>query len=532
MSTDKNQLKNWFSEGLKPSQEQFWEWIDSYYHKNETLSIHTVNGLENALSVKANKDASNFSADNIESWKRTLGVNDIPQNIATNDIRQQDGESISGTSYTKEQSDAQYYKKVDAGYYNSNYVLLADGTPKAAGDLGKNIANSSLTSVAGAGLTLGADWTVNTSGLKYSITGLNDVTNDATFTAFLSQNPAGIIGRSNGVKPFLNIPTIMSEAEKTAWKTSMNGGWTTNAMNVGLVYPSVVPKATNSNNLTFITLIGSNLNLNPSNFSIKIINSSGSVVETIDNSKVTLLNANMISFSFNTQTYSLGDYTIRLWNGVADYNTPAKFTVFDKNSANEVDISRNEWTRVTIGNLPFDNELVKTPNELNIGYDADLFNAAGQNDNIVLLAYYTQSFLSAADDFVIEGTITKVGTNYNPFGGAIGFGITTSLNDTLTSEKNSGAVTVGNNSAHYAYFTTGGYGGVNVGINDNMKFIISKKGNFVTTSIYKDDGSFGVATNMIDNNLATPVRFKVFATSFQYTPNATLGVKISSIRKI
>ncbi|SIS86235.1 IPT/TIG domain-containing protein [Chryseobacterium gambrini] len=532
MSTDKKELKSWFSEGLKPTQEQFWEWIDSYYHKNESLSIHTVNGLENALLIKANKDASDFSPEDIESWKRILGVNDIPENIATNDIKLGNGELISGTSYTKEQSDAKYYKKVDMGYFNSNYVLLADGTPKAAGDLGKNIANSSLTSVAGAGLTLGADWTVNTSGLKYSITGLNDVTNDATFTTFLSQNAAGTIGRSNGVKPFLNIPTIMSESEKTAWKTSMNGGWTTNAMNVGLIYPSVVPKATNSNNLTFITLIGSNLNLNPSNFSIKIINSSGVVTETINNSRVTLVNANMISFSFNTQTYELGDYTIRLWNGVADYNTSVKLTVFDNSSANEVDISRNVWSRVTIGNLPFDNELVKTPNELNIGYDADLFNAAGQNDNVVLLAYYMQSFLSATDDFVIEGVITKVGTNYNPFGGAIGFGITTSPNDTLTSEKNSGAVTVGNNSAHYAYFTTGGYGGVNVGINDNMKFIISKKGNFATTSIYKDDGSFSVATNIIDNNQPTPVRFKIFATSFQYTTNATLGVKISSIRKL
>jgi hypothetical protein len=69
----------------------------------------------------------------------------------------------------------------------TNAIYLNDNGEVAklpAGDLGKNVANSSLTTVAGAGLTLGANWTLNTSGLYYSITGLSDVSNDSTFNTF------------------------------------------------------------------------------------------------------------------------------------------------------------------------------------------------------------------------------------------------------------------------------------------------------------------------------------------------------------
>ncbi len=401
-----------------------------------------------------------------------------------------------------------------------------------AGDLGKNIANSSLTSVTGAGLTLGADWEMKTSGKNYSISGLTDVSNDLTFNTFIAQNTAGKVGKSTGKQVFLTVPTSLTEAERTAWKTAMNGGWTTNAMSVGLIYPSVVTKSTNPNNLTFITLIGSNLNLNPTSFTVKIINSAGSVVETINNSKVTLLNANILNFSFNLQSYALGDYKVKLWNGVAEYTTPVTFTVINSGSATEVDISSNVWSRVTAGNLPFDNELVNISNELNIGYDADLYNYVGQNYNAVLVAYYMQSFLNATEDFVIEGVVTKSGQNYNPFGGSTGFGITTSSTNSLSAEKISGAMANANNTSINASFVTGGFGNVNLGNGDSMRFIISKRANFVTTSIYKDDGSISIATNVIDNNQATPIRFKIFATAFQYSGQATFGVKISSVRKI
>ncbi|WP_415325081.1 hypothetical protein [Chryseobacterium sp. MMS23-Vi53] len=440
-------------------------------------------------------------------------------------------------SITKEKIEGKLDKPLTDGNvqdYNKIIGLNSNGevAKLPAGDLGKNVANSKLTSIDGAGLTLGADWEMKTSGKNYIVSGLSDVSNDTNFNTFIAQNSTGKIGKSTGKQVFLTVPTSLTEAERTAWKTAMNGGWTTNTMNVGLIYPLIVPKSTNPNNVTFITLIGSNLNLNPNSFTVKIINSSGTVVETINNSKVTLLNPNMINFSLNSKSYALGDYKVRLWNGVAEYTTSIAFTIINSGSAAEVDISGNVWSRITAGNLPFDNELVNTSNELNIGYDVDLYNYAGQNDNAVLVAYYMQSFLTATDDFVIEGAVTKGGQNYNPFGGSTGFGITTSSTDTLSAEKISGAMAVANNGPINATFVTGGSGSVNLGNGDSMRFIISKRANFVTTSIYKDDGSVSIVTNVIDNNQPTPIRFKVFATAFSYTPQATFGVKILSIRKI
>lgn len=45
-----NTLKNWFKRGFKPLQQQFYDWMDSYWHKDEQLPISSVNGLENILN--------------------------------------------------------------------------------------------------------------------------------------------------------------------------------------------------------------------------------------------------------------------------------------------------------------------------------------------------------------------------------------------------------------------------------------------------------------------------------------------------
>ena len=33
-----NTIKQWFKTGSKPTQEQFWSWMDSYLHKDEMIS--------------------------------------------------------------------------------------------------------------------------------------------------------------------------------------------------------------------------------------------------------------------------------------------------------------------------------------------------------------------------------------------------------------------------------------------------------------------------------------------------------------
>ena len=54
--TPKKTLKKWFSNFMKPAQEHFAEWIDSYWHKNEKIPMKNIDGLstaiENTVSAK------------------------------------------------------------------------------------------------------------------------------------------------------------------------------------------------------------------------------------------------------------------------------------------------------------------------------------------------------------------------------------------------------------------------------------------------------------------------------------------------
>ncbi|REC48842.1 hypothetical protein [Chryseobacterium pennipullorum] len=210
------------------------------------------------------------------------------------------------------------------------------------GDLGKNIANSSLTSAAGAGLTLGSNWTLNTSGLPYSITGLSDVSNDALFNTFLSQNAAGRIGKTNGKQPFLSLPSTLSEAEKTAWKTAMNGGWTTATMSVAIITPPVVDKQDKN---YWISLRGANLNMPPTSFSVEIMANDGTtIIATVPNSQVQLYTNGLdLTFYYNYKNLPTGQYKIRLWNGSAYYVTSLTISVVE--NLQIVDFSALTWSK-------------------------------------------------------------------------------------------------------------------------------------------------------------------------------------------
>ncbi|THU36926.1 hypothetical protein FAM09_18355 [Niastella caeni] len=54
-----NTLKNWFKRGFKPLQQQFHDWMDSYWHKDEQLPISSVNGLESILNTLPSQTAIN-----------------------------------------------------------------------------------------------------------------------------------------------------------------------------------------------------------------------------------------------------------------------------------------------------------------------------------------------------------------------------------------------------------------------------------------------------------------------------------------
>lgn len=90
--TNMTQLKNWFKNGLKPAQEHFWNWMDSYWHKDDTIPTSSIDGLDayfNQVATDINqvsqnysaKDASNLSQGDVEAWSNALGVIDTDEEL-------------------------------------------------------------------------------------------------------------------------------------------------------------------------------------------------------------------------------------------------------------------------------------------------------------------------------------------------------------------------------------------------------------------------------------------------------------------
>ncbi len=51
---ERNNLKTWFQTGKYPTQDQFWDWIDSFVHKSEDkVDIDSIARLRSLLDNKA-----------------------------------------------------------------------------------------------------------------------------------------------------------------------------------------------------------------------------------------------------------------------------------------------------------------------------------------------------------------------------------------------------------------------------------------------------------------------------------------------
>ena len=74
-----NTIKQWFKTGLKPTQDQFWNWMDSYWHKDELIPQDKIQDLSTALSGKADADqlenkadAAGLTQEQVEEWRKIL----------------------------------------------------------------------------------------------------------------------------------------------------------------------------------------------------------------------------------------------------------------------------------------------------------------------------------------------------------------------------------------------------------------------------------------------------------------------------
>lgn len=410
---------------------------------------------------------------------------------------------------------AQDFTKVVGLDANGNTAKLPSG------DLGKNVANSSLTTIPGAGLTLGANWALNTSRLYYSITGLTDVSNDSTFNTLLTQNASGRVAKSNGKFAFTSLPTQLSDSEKTAWKTGMNGGWTTATMSIFLINPIVVD---NANNNKYISIIGANLNMNPASFSVTICDINGAQIATVPNSQVNVNNTTgqNLTFYFNFSSIPVGTYKIKLWNGVATYISGVTFRV--AGSLDNIDLSGITWNVLNYGGTVNDNII---SNNTLFSTDAILKDSGGNlinfpNSNTVATTGLSSQICTMMDNFVIEVAL------FFDFDPALSDSFGGLCTDTLNSLANtliSGAAVQRNSFKSLLGQTIPG-----ASYSNAQRIIFQKSENVLTTVIYTNSASISSITNVnIDNK---PVKLKAIRTCFDTSPGSQYNARFLNLQII
>ena len=223
-----------------------------------------------------------------------------------------------------------------------------------------------------------------------------------------------------------------TDAQKTEIKTIANGGWTTNTMNVTAIIPPVLEKDTvnpSNNDNVNITLEGANLNLNPVNFTISICTASSTagnvtVLETINNNKVTLLNANYLNFFLNANNYN-GDYKILIFNGVASYLTDI-FTI--SSTVNNVDLTAINWANKTLNDVTSPN-MSLISNGFKSFPDSNVAPVA-LSSQIVHKIKTVQPLFNAGENFYLEVIVSI--TNYlgaNSSFEAVGLSSNNTVND-------------------------------------------------------------------------------------------------------
>ena len=371
---------------------------------------------------------------------------------------------------------------------------------------------------------MNAGVTVNTLGNPHTLSGLPNKNADiVNFRKVRVQNASGLDAVVDSKNILIDMPSQLSDTEKTSWKTQMNGGWTTATMSVSSILPPFIDKSKNYS--TFITLNGANLNLNPASFSVEILDLSNNVVVTIPNSQVQLNNVGTsITFYYNFNSIPLGNYKIRLWNGVAYYTSSLTLNVVS--TLNNIDLSSAVWQKqelesgkLTTSNNSLTGNLKSTTNLLTTPFLAGLLNIPN---------------LTLNDDFIISCTFLGLGGN--PIDAIINaaFGLSTSSN--ITGIVN--AVSYGVNVRQYqnkASAAIVGGSGQTAPLNtsQNLSFafdlIISKSGNILNIAILNPNSGSPVISTVTITPSSQPISLAFFS---ECNGNAAYATSFNTVNVI
>ena len=209
-----------------------------------------------------------------------------------------------------------------------------------------------------------------------------------------------------------------NDAQKTALKTVMNGGWTTQAMSVAVISP---PLTDNTDKNSWFTIKGANLNLNPANFKLELMDRLGTtVIAEIPSNQVQTYSSGLdLVFYYNFKNIPIGIYRLRIWNGVAYYVTEAVSTLTVVSKLNPLSLGTLTWE--TLLKTPgVSNVATGSGNGINLTVSSDNYPPNGSQE--IVASIKSSQLVGADTNFYLKGNVTIFGGSGDNGGGIIGLG--------------------------------------------------------------------------------------------------------------
>lgn len=264
---DKQKLRLRFENDDTPSQEDFWEWQDSYWHKEEKIP---TTAIDYDLTKKADADASNLTPQNVKLWQDKIETQTSIQNPQLNG-------NVLTVFYTGENG-VQQSKSIDLGGLVTNDIHIENAAYDAAQNILTitqnngtsfqiNLSEFSIipTTNPDGSVTLTQESQEKLVLKKVAVTGsYNDLTDKPTFTG--NDNLQNVIDRGNGTtKPIIFQPNQGRAGEVgfnpttySLWFGNMNKDHT-GVYGIGIGYGTLQNLTTGASNVAMGGFAGNGL---------------------------------------------------------------------------------------------------------------------------------------------------------------------------------------------------------------------------------------------------------------------------------
>ena len=135
-------LKQWFSNLKKPTQEQFWAWLDSFWHKSEKIPMASVEGLDKLVEGTASAEQLSNHLNDTQAHKVLFDKK----------VDKVEGKELSSNDFTNE-----YKQKLDTLQSTDTSGLLPKGGYEGTGKELKDAIDSLQTKMGQVETTLSVD---------------------------------------------------------------------------------------------------------------------------------------------------------------------------------------------------------------------------------------------------------------------------------------------------------------------------------------------------------------------------------------